>query len=104
MPCDSVQTSSVEFKPEYSDFFKKALISLGYTVTMEGGHIHGEKGWRETVTLIDGRLEITSRNNIDADVFKRAYSQEVIKFAAEEYGFELNQTSANEFEAVKAAF
>lgn len=104
MPCDSIQTSTVEFRPENGAFFKKALESLGYEVREAEGVIEATKGFYESVTLNDGRLEIGTVSNVNVDTIKRAYSREIITFAAQEFGLELTQTSENEFEITKVGF
>lgn len=104
MPCDTIQTSTVEFRPENAAFFKAALQTLGYQVAELNGMIHATKGFYESVTLNAGQLEIKTVSNVTADSIKQAYSREIVTFAAQEFGFELERTSENEYSVQKVGF
>lgn len=104
MPCDSIETTEVDFKSASPDFVRRALQSLGYEVTENNGALTGDKDWAESVIFVDGSLEIRTRSGVDAATITRAYSAEIIKFAAEEYGWQFEQTGENEYAIQKETF
>lgn len=104
MPCDTIATSTVEFKSENSDFLKRALEALGYSVSEANGAIHGRKSYFESVIFENGSLTIRSNSGIDANAIKRAYSREVVTFASKKFGWQLKENSENKFAVQKRGF
>jgi len=105
MPCDTIQRSKVDFKLEVTDLnlLKAGLEKLGYKVNLgtktlsfhdSSFNIRGE--------FRKGKLEVETINReFDVNAVKRAYSTEVVKVTARKFGWTLNETSENKFEAVR---
>jgi hypothetical protein len=101
MPCDTVQRSKVSFKLEATDLnlLKKALEKLGYTVAMEKTSLRFSKeqtvGRYENGTLsaTTTRSRYSTATEFDVSEVKVAYSKEVVKYAANRFGWNLTEES-----------
>lgn len=82
------------------NLFKKAMLKLGYK-QLKGWVFQDSTG--STAELKNGRINISSYYGakLDVDQLKRSYSTEVVKEAANTYGWQLEETSPGEFQAVK---
>lgn len=107
MPCYSRITSEVQFG-EKTDItlLRRALEALEYTVEQTTGAdglprltINGTlpNGLYATGYFAKGTLEIRSATPVDMNVFKRAYSAEVVKSAGQRFGWTVQQKEANQF-------
>jgi hypothetical protein len=100
MPCYSRETSTVEFG-EGTDvkLLAAALKQLGYTVNQFGQRItFANYAESVTGTFAGGKMTIQSPGPIDQNTLKRAYSAEVVKSAAQRFGWTAKQTGAQQFQ------
>jgi len=93
MPCDTISTVSLELKNANRGFLKKAVESLGFTVSEDADGLY----WR------GGRYERTEGQIITRDEeagrrIKRLYTGEVVKHNATRFGWRVKQVSENKFQ------
>lgn len=101
MPCYSQQTSVVQFGPQTdAALLAKALVGLGYTVAVEQQSLVFSRGAERGV--YDGtKLTLSASGQVDMNVFKRAYSAEVVKAAGQRFGWGVKQTAPNAFQVTR---
>lgn len=99
MPCYSRINSTVEFGPDTDAvLLAKAMEGLGYKVYRQGKALGFTKNDGTSGQFVNGRLTVNSDAEIDQNQFKRAYSAEVVKAAAQRFGWNAKQTSASTFQ------
>lgn len=100
MPCYSRIQSTVEFGDKTDPkLLALALKGLGYTVTLVGKSISFAKYASDapiTGTYRNGTMTINGY--VDQNEMKRAYSAEVVKSAAQRFGWTVKQQSPTQFQ------
>lgn len=91
MPCNSVETTSVEFDLKHTSLglFQKAMESLGYraqdatTYADENGNV---------CEFVNGKLKQTFRygKKLDEAEIKVAYANQVVRYAAKRMGWKVD--------------
>jgi hypothetical protein len=110
MPCDTIQRSTVtlELKAENTEYLLAALRSLDYNVTNLKGQLYFSNAAGLTGSFTDGKLNVTGRTAavqaFDLNAVKRAYSLQVVKAAAKQYGWQLTPQAQNKFAVQKRGF
>lgn len=103
MPCYSRINSTVEFGQNTdAKLLAKALRAMGYTVTEAGKSLAFAKYASDapiTGTFRDGTMTING--SIDEMEVKRTYSAEVVKSAAQRFGWQVKQPGANQFQVTR---
>ena len=111
MPCDTIQTTTVDFGKADRGLLAKALKELGWTVSERGKDgltAHNSKG--ESLDFSRGTFTVTGTSYVapafDEKEVRRAYSRQVVNYAAQRFGWSLKQNPANQnkFVATKKAF
>lgn len=102
MPCDTIQLSQVEFLATSTDanLLAKGLKTAGFNVMVyaDSHTVSFSKGGRRgTYNSQTGELEIPQ--SWDSNEIKRAYSQAVVSYAAEQYGWTLTEESPGVYQA-----
>ncbi len=107
MPCWSQQTSTVSFSANTDlKLLAKALEGLGFVVRLDVASkalLFSNASTGQSGTFQDGSLTIKSAKKEDMNVFKRAYSTEVVRSAAQRFGWQVKQPSANTFQVTRRA-
>jgi hypothetical protein len=104
MPCYSRVSSSVEFGDGTdAGLLAKALQSLGYIVGRAGPALRfsglGRSGLYQNGQLtVNGSSELTTDQ---VNEIKRAYSAEVVKSAAQRFGWQAKQQSPTQFQVTR---
>lgn len=102
MPCDTVQTSSIEFKGENTPLLVQALGSLGsYKATYRGGRLVSAALDGIRIFFEDGRIIVPRGSEGLIDRIKQAYSRQIVIAAAKRFGFQLKRTGENRFLALR---
>jgi hypothetical protein len=102
MPCDSIQTSSIQFKAENTPLLVQALSSLGpYKATYRGGRLVSAVLNGVQISFEDGRIIVPRGTEPLIDQIKQAYSRQIVMAAANRFGFQLKQTGKNRFIALR---
>jgi len=111
MPCDTIQTTTVDFGKADHALLAKALKELGWNVTaVAADGIEANNARGESLEFSDGRFEISGNGYstpvLDEKEVRRAYSRQVVNYAAQRFGWSLKQNPAdkNKFTATKKAF
>jgi hypothetical protein len=95
MPCDSIQTSKVQFIQGVTDIdtLIKAMKKHGYSVTKNRNgfdyyHSNGDQGSFNSKT---GEFTTTGyyTKGVDVDSIKRGYSHEIVAQTAEGFGWQI---------------
>lgn len=86
MPCDTIQTSEVDLKNPNMTLLMKALHEKGLNpkLSQDGQSISFRGG-----TFQNGTLEIRSNIGIEASEIKIAYSEQIVGYAAKQFGWKL---------------
>lgn len=103
MPCYSRVTSTIEFGDKTDQrLLAEALKSLGYNVIAAkngaplrfyGGLADGE--------FANGKLTVRQDGSFDENAVKRAYSAQVVKSAAQRFGWTVKQPAENQFQVTR---
>lgn len=91
MPCNTIQTSQVEFlaKSTNPELLAEALRALGYTVFINGHFTQFTKGYQTgTYNALTGQL--TMPQQWDGNEIKRAYSREIVNSQAKKNGWKVS--------------
>jgi hypothetical protein len=105
MPCDSIQTNSVNLgNLGDRSMLQRALENLGHKnvqVHEDGRITFGD--YRSGGTIWpNGRMDTTGgATAMQANEVKRAYSSEAVKAAAAKFGWSLKTTAAGKFQAIR---
>lgn len=96
MPCWSKQTSTVQFG-EQTDraLFEKAVVAMGYSVRVDArtGNITFANSDLSATLDMKGALTVAAApGTFDVNTIKVAYSTEVVKSAAQRFGWQAKQT------------
>lgn len=109
MPCDTIQTTSIDFGKADTPLLAKALGKLGWTVAnvnKNGLTARNQKG--ESLSFRDGTFEVQGASytapKFDQAEVRREYSRQVVGYAAQRFGWSLKQTADNKFTATRKAF
>jgi hypothetical protein len=95
MPCDTIQESTVELKNPNIKLLMDALTSLGLNPRHNAvnGRISFTNGRFE-----NGQITLRSRsyedNPLTADAIKVAYSQQIVGYAAKQFGWKVEDVTA----------
>ena len=106
-PCDTIQLSTVEFDLMHTDIWllQMALEKLGYTVKKKKDTLTFESDGFDFIAgkFEDGKVEVTfdARKKFDVNSVKRAYSSEVVRYAARKAGWQVKHTDLRKFEVSK---
>jgi hypothetical protein len=101
LPCDTIQTSQVNFKMEVTntDLLKSGLEGLGYRVTVTQRGLSFSKAG-EQGTFENGQFNATIQRSrysnseeFDVNAVKRAYSKEIIKYTSKRFGWAMEEDS-----------
>lgn len=102
MPCWTVQTSTTEFNGKTDiGLLKKTLEGLGYIVDHPK---YMTLVFRHPSTGASGTFqdnELTMVRNTDTNLVKRAYSGEVVKFAAAKFGWKVQEKTPGTFQVTR---
>ena len=110
MPCDTIQRSSVnlELKADNKQYLLAALKSLGYSVSESRGVVSFTTPDGTIGQFVNGQLKVSgyygAAERFNVNPIKRAYSTEVVKSAAVEFGWEIQETSAHTFDVQKESY
>jgi hypothetical protein len=110
MPCNSIQTSSVnlELKVENKSFLLAALKSLDYSAAEIGETVTFATRQGVRGVFANGKLTVTGRygaaEQFDTNPIKVAYSHQVLKASAKRFGWTLKKTSENKYVMSKSGF
>lgn len=111
MPCDSIQTNSVDLQITQPDVLKAALEAEGITVqAVANGLQWFDETTRRWVTFSAGTLtyQTTAGDQLDeaelVNRIKRTYSAQVVRTVAARMGWKTQQVAANTFTATRRAF
>ena len=98
MPCDTIQTNTVDLPKMHPALLAKAITALGARqLSPAYFQLRGQ-----TYRVRSGELESTDPNvGQVADELKRAYSGEVVKYTARRNGWTLKQTAPYAYEVTK---
>lgn len=109
MPCNTIQTSKIEFKADATnvDLLSDALRALGFNVNRQGDVLGFSKsGAYGKYAITSGELEVASPF-LDAAAVKRAYSEQVVMSQAKKFGWQVswkvNSSGNREARVVKRA-
>lgn len=94
MPCYTVSTISVEFKPESIGLLRKAADSLGWSVVELSGHVKVLTG-TDTVVIRNG---VATGRPENVNLIRKEYSQAVVGASlewAKAKGWQIQRGSAN---------
>lgn len=91
MPCDTVQTSKVEWLATSTDtdLLMKGLTALGYDVEKRGNVIYFSKYGR-TGTFDKATGKLTLDSSWDGAEIKRAYSEQIVESQASKHGWKIS--------------
>lgn len=109
MPCYSRITSEVQFTEKTDiQLLARALTAMGLSVIRDdimnnaattalafSGRLGGQY---VNGTYTAGRLEVRGTAQVEMNQFKRAYSTEVVKAAAQRFGWTVQQKADNQFQ------
>jgi hypothetical protein len=110
MPCDSIQTSSVnlELKADNKTFLLAALKSLDYSAAEIGETVTFATRQGVRGVFANGKLTVTGRygaaENFDTNPIKVAYSHQVVKATAKKFGWTIRKTGDNKYSVQKSGF
>lgn len=101
MPCDTIQTASVDLRALGkldAQLMLAALngLKLGASITSDGVIRFGRG---ETINVRTGESQFSSLR--DANEIRRAYSNQVVQYQAKKNGWTLKQTAPGQYEAMK---
>lgn len=105
MPCYSIEESGIKVTANTNPkLLALALKSLGYSVRAVGKNLsfaNYEAGRRGTFQ--DGELTVwTSMGEaVDQNEIRRAYSAQVVMFAAKRFGWQVKQESPTKFQVLR---
>lgn len=97
MPCDTIQTSQVEFLAKSTDasLLEAGLRALGYTVETYGAITRFSRyGRTATYEHMTGKL--TMPEEWDSNAVKRAYSEQVVNTTAKKNGWKVEWSTNKE--------
>lgn len=95
MPCDTIQTSSVELLHPNIKLLMDALTELDLKPThqAESNRISFRGGtWQNGKLTV--RSNVYSGASVDAQTIKQTYSKQIIGYAAKQFGWKLSDTKA----------
>ena len=102
MPCDTIQYTELDVSKMRPEMLKKALESMGYSVTMSGQYIEARKG-RIGLSINAGRLvmaEGAASRELEQNI-QKAYSREIVRTNARKAGFQVREKTDYQLELVK---
>lgn len=103
MPCDTIQLNQVQLDADKMapGLLSKAIKAMGGIVQGLDARTFVYQGARYTIA--DGQLTSTAANvGAVADLVRRAYSAEVLKYAAVKNGWKLQQTGAFAYNVIRS--
>lgn len=111
MPCNTIQTTTVEFLSKSTDIklLKRALESIGYYVTETAQGLTFSHQFNRMSGFYDkttGRMNARGSEKLDIDEVKRAYGKQVVIQTAKQEGWQLSWSTneaGNEVAAVQKA-
>lgn len=94
MPCDSYVTISIELKAANRDLLSKAAKSIGMTMIS-----------KDIIQTAEGRTMVISGDKVQCDrrdeglvaKLRVSYSNEVVKFVSQKFGWQRQVKGANKF-------
>lgn len=99
MPCDTVQSTTVDIGKVDHKLFMLALALMGLNPRLQGDSIYFQNG---VYSIADKRLDLRGSGvESRAAEMKRAYSGEVIKSTAKRYNWQWKETEPHKFQVVK---
>jgi hypothetical protein len=106
MPCDSVILNRVELPAMNRKLTDLALVALGGQALHYAGQSFTIKGFAGYFRIAGATLIGVSGQDAEtigkaADLLKRAYSAEVVKYTAKRNGWQIKQTAAFAYEVIK---
>mgnify|MGYP001174063790 CR=1 FL=1 len=105
MPCDTIQTNTVEVGTMHAGLLAQACKRAGFEheVMYPGRVLVTVNGLR--VAIENGKVwavgKAANRAESIAAAIKRAYSGEVVRYAAARNGWRVRETGANSFQVIK---
>ena len=100
MPCDTIQTSTVELNVANVDILQAGLEADGHTVQRLSQHaIRWSYGYGETYTYDAKKRKLTAPQGADLNAIRRSYSRQVVRKSADRFGWILEQQSQTSFTA-----
>lgn len=108
-PCDTIQTSNVEFNLEKTDrvLLKLAIEALGYKVNVSAdATIKFTNQYDIDGEFRNGKLvtKMPSGREFDVNRLKRAYSEQVVNKVARQYGWKMKQKAPGKYQVQKGGF
>ena len=102
MPCDTIQTTGVELTNPHMASLMEALRAL-----MLNPHLEQSADGTQTIrfnggTFSKGKLTMRSRSGLTAQDVRARYAQEIGSFAARQFGFKMQETTARTKGAIAA--
>jgi hypothetical protein len=104
MPCWTVSTTTVEWGIQTDlNLLKTALESIGYVVSIENDTLVARNEYGGYVQFSFGSLTFSKvlGKDFNAQV-KRAYSEEVIKYAAKKQSWQLKKVDRRKYVALRS--
>lgn len=105
MPCDAVRLITSDLGTHTDPgILKKALEDLGYTVSQNNRRLSfGKKGeYNSNGSFANGKLTVPEGTDISA--IKVAYSNRVVRTAAEKYGWAQSANKNSKIKQAKSSF
>ena len=97
MPCDTIQTSTVNLGKLDTGMLMAALTTLGLGPVMVSNVIRFGRG--ESYDIATGKMELGSRYSTSE--LKRAYSAEVVKSQAKKFGWQITETGPYQYQVIR---
>jgi len=102
MPCDTIQTTTVDIGKVDHKLLMLALSALGLNPRLQGDAIYFQNG---VYSIADKQLDLRGTNVESRSAeLKRAYSCEVVKTTAKKFNWQWKQVENNKFQVVKRSF
>lgn len=101
MPCDTIQTNQIELGAMNAELLKRALKALGAAgvyVDRTGAYFTLQG---VPCQIRGGKLIIEEGNERLADVLKREYSVQTVKYTAQRNGWSLKKVAEYQYEVTK---
>lgn len=103
MPCDVVQTNSIDWKVADLDTLEKGLKAAGFDVSRSAYGLSFRKVGESWMSLDKRSGQVTFRPGQEDRIneAKRAYSVEVVKQTGAKFGWQVKQVGPNKYQYLK---
>ncbi len=103
MPCDVVQTNTIDWKVADLETLEKGLSAAGFEVTRQRDGVAFRKGYGNWIQVnkTSGQAIIRPGQEALLNEAKRAYSAQVVKQTGAKFGWQVKQVAPNKFQYIK---